>query len=65
MQVNQFFLNGDMHGAIAYMPNSRTFSLPTWRFLNIVNIEPMKYRTSSTRSCVCIRFIFMIPFIAD
>ena len=67
MQISQFFLNGDMKGAIAYMRNHEEFKdiLPSMsRFLKIVNTAHLKYRTSSTISCVCIRFISVMPFIA-
>ena len=67
MQISQFFLNGDMKGAIAYMRNHEEFKdiLPRMsRFLKIANTARMKYRTGSTISCVCIRSISATLFIA-
>lgn len=67
MQISQFFLKGDMQGAIAYMRDHEEFKdiLPAYvAILKMVNTERMKYRTYSTISCVYIRFIFVISFIA-
>lgn len=68
MQISQFFVNGDIKGAIAYMRNHEEFKgiLPAY----VAIFEDQKYRTYgiltiSTTSCVCIRFIFGTPFIAD
>ena len=59
MQIRQFFLNGDIKGAIAYMRDHEEFKdiLPAY----VAIFENCEYRTLS---CGCIRYISGIPFIA-
>lgn len=68
MQISQFFLNGDIKGAIAYMRDHEEFKdiLPAYAaILKIVNTARSKYRICSTISCACIKSIFVTHSTAD
>ena len=61
MQIRQFFLSGDIKGAIAYMRGHEEFKdvLPAYTAI----FEDGEYRTS-TLSCGSIRYITAISFTA-
>ena len=63
MEISQFFINGDIKGAIAYMREHEEFKdIP--QFLKTANTAAMTYRMRSTTFCACIRYISVMSFIS-